>query len=81
MRVRQERKPTKQDPVTPDKWQDVSKRNWEGQVKKWRRQLHAFDLDSPVKLEEYDGRVAAAAAKARKMHVQDENQVDNVATQ
>ena len=30
-------------PVTPDKYQEISKRNWEGQVKAWRRRLHAFD--------------------------------------
>eukprot|EP00158_Paraphelidium_tribonemae_P008461 Partr_v1_DN28584_c0_g1_i2_m72856 putative stem-loop binding protein len=31
------------DPVTPDVHQEISKRNWEGQVRKWRRLLHAFD--------------------------------------
>ncbi|KAI3656885.1 hypothetical protein MP638_004241 [Amoeboaphelidium occidentale] len=33
----------KGDPQTPDKFQDISKRNWEGQVKAWRRRLHEFD--------------------------------------
>lgn len=33
----------KGDPQTPDKFQDISKRNWEGQVKAWRRKLHEFD--------------------------------------
>ena len=31
------------DPKTPDVEQVCSKRSWDGQVKKWRRALHAFD--------------------------------------
>lgn len=31
------------DPRTPDPHQICSKRSWDGQIKKWRRALHAFD--------------------------------------
>ena len=34
-------------PRTPDKFQVCSKRSWDGQVKKWRRLLHAFDERKP----------------------------------
>ncbi|KAI3642133.1 hypothetical protein MP228_011688 [Amoeboaphelidium protococcarum] len=37
------------DPQTPDKHQDISKRNWEGQMKVWRRKLHMFDNIDAVK--------------------------------
>jgi hypothetical protein len=30
-------------PSTPEKFQKCSKRSWDGQVRKWRRQLHAYD--------------------------------------
>jgi hypothetical protein len=30
----------KNDPASPDKYQIISKRNWEGQLKAWRRRLH-----------------------------------------
>lgn len=30
-------------PSTPEKYQKCSKRSWDGQVRKWRRQLHAYD--------------------------------------
>jgi len=33
----------KGDPKTPDKYQKCSKRSWDGQIKKWRRQLHQHD--------------------------------------
>jgi len=33
----------KQHPKTPEKHQICSRRSWDGQIKKWRRQLHAFD--------------------------------------
>jgi len=33
----------KADPKTPDKNQKCSKRSWDGQVRKWRRQLHFYD--------------------------------------
>jgi len=36
-------KRTKGDPKTPEKHQVCSKRSWDGQVRKWRRQLHLFD--------------------------------------
>jgi hypothetical protein len=35
----------KGDPRTPDKHQVCSKRSWDGQVRKWRRQLHFYDPD------------------------------------
>ncbi|KAL7714564.1 Histone RNA hairpin-binding protein RNA-binding domain-containing protein [Entamoeba marina] len=31
------------DPKTPDVHQSCSKRSWDGQIRKWRRALHAFD--------------------------------------
>jgi len=31
------------DPQTPHKFQICSKRSWDGQIRKWRRQLHQFD--------------------------------------
>lgn len=34
---------TKEHPKTPDIYQVCSKRSWDGQVRKWRRQLHDFD--------------------------------------
>jgi len=33
----------KGDPKTPNKYQVCSKRSWDGQVRKWRRQLHVYD--------------------------------------
>jgi len=36
-------KRTKAEPWTPDKTQKCSKRSWDGQIRKWRRQLHKFD--------------------------------------
>eukprot|EP01105_Mastigella_eilhardi_P006361 TRINITY_DN17968_c0_g1_i1.p1 TRINITY_DN17968_c0_g1~~TRINITY_DN17968_c0_g1_i1.p1 ORF type:complete len:395 (+),score=111.26 TRINITY_DN17968_c0_g1_i1:184-1368(+) len=43
------RGPGKCGPVFPNKFQKCSKRSWDGQVKKWRRDLHWFD---PVTTEE-----------------------------
>ena len=41
------------DPRTPDVYQICSKRSWDGQIKKWRRTLHAFDeITSPEDLPE-----------------------------
>uniref|UniRef100_A0A7S1TE51 Histone RNA hairpin-binding protein RNA-binding domain-containing protein n=1 Tax=Compsopogon caeruleus TaxID=31354 RepID=A0A7S1TE51_9RHOD len=34
---------TREDPWTPRKEQKCSKRSWDGQVRKWRNQLHVFD--------------------------------------
>lgn len=31
------------DPRTPDKHTNCSKRSFDGQLRKWRRQLHAYD--------------------------------------
>jgi len=38
----------KEHPRTPDKYQVCSKRAWDGQVRKWRRQLHAYDPDGEL---------------------------------
>ncbi len=38
---REQRRST--DPRTPEKLQKCSKRSWDGQVRKWRRQLHLWD--------------------------------------
>jgi hypothetical protein len=43
-------------PSTPDKARTCSKRSWDGQVRKWRRLLHAYDPEEPP--------AAAAAATA-----------------
>eukprot|EP01098_Paradermamoeba_levis_P012607 TRINITY_DN5547_c0_g1_i1.p1 TRINITY_DN5547_c0_g1~~TRINITY_DN5547_c0_g1_i1.p1 ORF type:complete len:189 (+),score=77.36 TRINITY_DN5547_c0_g1_i1:207-773(+) len=42
-------KRTKEHPSTPDKYQVCSKRSWDGQIRKWRRQLHTFDPSSKGK--------------------------------
>ena len=34
---------SKSNPSTPDKCQKCSKRSWDGQIRKWRRGLHAWD--------------------------------------
>lgn len=34
---------TSADPWTPDKHAKCSKRSFDGQIRKWRRQLHAYD--------------------------------------
>lgn len=41
--VPREKRNRKKDPSTPDVYQVCSKRAFEGQVKKWRRMLHAWD--------------------------------------
>jgi len=38
----------KEHPRTPDKYQVCSKRAWDGQVRKWRRQLHAYDPEGEL---------------------------------
>jgi len=38
----------KEHPRTPDKYQICSKRAWDGQVRKWRRQLHAYDPEGEL---------------------------------
>jgi hypothetical protein len=45
--------------MTPSKYQHISKRNWEGQMKAWRRRLHEFDPPN-VK---HDGRDAYIAPR------------------
>jgi len=34
---------SKTEPKIPDKFQICSKRSWDGQIRKWRRQLHEYD--------------------------------------
>eukprot|EP00670_Eutreptiella_braarudii_P004869 CAMPEP_0174280612 /NCGR_PEP_ID=MMETSP0809-20121228/893_1 /TAXON_ID=73025 ORGANISM="Eutreptiella gymnastica-like, Strain CCMP1594" /NCGR_SAMPLE_ID=MMETSP0809 /ASSEMBLY_ACC=CAM_ASM_000658 /LENGTH=379 /DNA_ID=CAMNT_0015373605 /DNA_START=58 /DNA_END=1197 /DNA_ORIENTATION=+ len=40
---RPKEKRLKRDPQTPNAWQKCSKRSWDGQVRKWRQQLHKYD--------------------------------------
>eukprot|EP01124_Arcella_intermedia_P000684 TRINITY_DN10361_c0_g1_i1.p1 TRINITY_DN10361_c0_g1~~TRINITY_DN10361_c0_g1_i1.p1 ORF type:complete len:453 (+),score=84.86 TRINITY_DN10361_c0_g1_i1:114-1472(+) len=40
-------------PKTPKKNQSCSKRSWDGQVKKWRRDLHLWDPTDPQECEPY----------------------------
>jgi len=41
----------KEHPKTPRKSQACSKRSWDGQVKKWRRELHKWDPEDPAEYE------------------------------
>lgn len=59
---RKQRKKT--DPGTPDKFQLISKRNWEGQVKAWRRRLHEWD--TPEDVEEGDDEKENGGSVAKK---------------
>lgn len=50
-------------PNTPDKYQRCSKRSWDGQVRKWRRELHEWDPEEVKKAwEEKQASAALAAA-------------------
>lgn len=40
-------------PATPRKNQKCSKRSWDGQVRKWRRELHKWDPVDPVELAQW----------------------------
>jgi len=39
----QRNKRKRADPQTPDKYQRCSKRSWDAQLRKWRKQLHKYD--------------------------------------
>eukprot|EP00180_Rhodochaete_pulchella_P003882 Plantae.Rhodophyta-Rhodochaete_pulchella.ctg70992.p1 GENE.Plantae.Rhodophyta-Rhodochaete_pulchella.ctg70992~~Plantae.Rhodophyta-Rhodochaete_pulchella.ctg70992.p1 ORF type:complete len:172 (-),score=32.31 Plantae.Rhodophyta-Rhodochaete_pulchella.ctg70992:589-1029(-) len=39
---------TRDHPLTPVKEQKCSKRSWDGQVRKWRNMLHAYDPPAPA---------------------------------
>jgi len=41
----------KEHPKTPRKVQTCSKRSWDGQVKKWRRELHKWDPEDPTEFD------------------------------
>jgi len=41
-------KRTRDDPRTPKKSQACSKRSWDGQIKKWRRDMHKWDPEDPA---------------------------------
>jgi len=41
----------KEHPKTPRKSQTCSKRSWDGQVKKWRRELHKWDPEDPTEFD------------------------------
>jgi hypothetical protein len=40
-------------PITPRKDQRCSKRSWDGQVRKWRRDLHRWDPEDEKELERW----------------------------
>ncbi|CAM9938225.1 unnamed protein product [Scytosiphon promiscuus] len=40
------RKRKREHPTTPNKYHKMSKRRWDGKIRSWRRQLHAFDTDA-----------------------------------
>eukprot|EP00667_Euglena_gracilis_P011766 EG_transcript_12046 len=48
IRVRPKEKRGKREPHTPVITQKCSKRSWDGQVKKWRKQLHKYDDLFPI---------------------------------
>jgi len=56
---------TKAHPKIPDIHQVCSKRSWDGQVRKWRRQLHDFDPSTPEAAGQHlDGLAQNAAGSA-----------------
>eukprot|EP00668_Euglena_longa_P016387 GGOE01020638.1.p1 GENE.GGOE01020638.1~~GGOE01020638.1.p1 ORF type:complete len:338 (+),score=16.40 GGOE01020638.1:89-1102(+) len=48
MRIRPREKRGKREPHTPVITQKCSKRSWDGQVRKWRKQLHKYDELFPI---------------------------------
>ena len=50
-------------PLTPRKAQSCSKRAWDGQVRKWRRQLHEWDEGGRMWKEVVEGRGGEGAAQ------------------
>ncbi|EKE41919.1 hypothetical protein ENUP19_0158G0043 [Entamoeba nuttalli] len=58
------------DPKTPDIHQSCSKRSWDGQVRKWRRALHAFDdIKTKEELDEVRKRLVVINATPNKLKV------------
>ena len=57
------------DPKTPDETAKCSKRCWDGQVRKWRRALHAFDAADTGDLDDVRRQLAVINATPNKIRV------------
>ncbi|KAK3723853.1 hypothetical protein QZH41_019525 [Actinostola sp. cb2023] len=55
---------SKEDPWTPDKFQQCSTRSWVGQIKVWRRRLHVYDLSSVTKEELFSTSSASSSQES-----------------
>ena len=44
LKLRPKERRTKHEPQTPNALQKCSKRSWDGQIRKWRQQLHKYDV-------------------------------------